>query len=142
MKFLCVPCDSPMILQKTDSAEAGSLDLVFHCPACDYSIAMLTNTGETQLVQSLGVHIGQGNKPVSPMAVLRANLSGIRSPVLNENEGQEIVWTEAAEARLAKHPRFVQPVIRKTYADYSRQRGINEITPEVMDAAQISLSET
>ena len=58
MKFLCVPCDSPMKLQTVGPPERGSLSVVYSCPECGYEMAMLTNPYETQLVQSLGVRIG------------------------------------------------------------------------------------
>src|SRR5829696_2021843 len=58
MKFLCVPCDSPMKLQTVGPPQAGSLSVVYSCPECGYEMAMLTNPFETQLVQSLGVRIG------------------------------------------------------------------------------------
>ena len=58
MKFLCVPCDSPMKLQTIAPPEGGSLSVVYSCPECGYEMAMLTNPFETQLVQSLGVRIG------------------------------------------------------------------------------------
>lgn len=58
MKFLCVPCDSPMKLQTVGPPERGSLSVVYSCPLCGYEMAMLTNPFETQLVQSLGVRIG------------------------------------------------------------------------------------
>jgi hypothetical protein len=58
MKFLCVPCDSPMKLQSVGPPEGGSLSVVYSCPECGYEMAMLTNPFETQLVQSLGVRIG------------------------------------------------------------------------------------
>src|SRR5512133_362173 len=57
MKFLCVPCDSPMTLQSVDPPQGGSLSVVYSCPECGYEMAMLTNPFETQLVQSLGVRI-------------------------------------------------------------------------------------
>ena len=60
MKFLCVPCDSPMKLQTVGPPERGSLSVVYSCPECGYEMAMLTNPFETQLVQSLGVRIGPG----------------------------------------------------------------------------------
>ena len=60
MKFLCVPCDSPMRLQTVGPPERGSLSVVYSCPECGYEIAMLTNAYETQIVQSLGVRIGPG----------------------------------------------------------------------------------
>jgi hypothetical protein len=58
MKFLCIPCDSPMKLQTIGPPERGSLSVVYSCPECGYEMAMLTNPFETQLVQSLGVRIG------------------------------------------------------------------------------------
>ena len=58
MKFLCVPCDSPMKLQSVGPPERGSLSVVYSCPECGYEMAMLTNAFETQMVQSLGVRIG------------------------------------------------------------------------------------
>ena len=58
MKFLCVPCDSPMKLQAVGPPERGSLSVVYSCPECGYEMAMLTNAYQTQVVQSLGVRIG------------------------------------------------------------------------------------
>ena len=58
MKFLCVPCDSPMKLQSVGPPDRGSLSVVYACPECGYEMAMLTNAYETQVVQSLGVRIG------------------------------------------------------------------------------------
>ena len=60
MKFLCVPCDTPMKLQTVVPPDRGSLSVVYACPECGYEIAMLTNAYETQVVQSLGVRIGPG----------------------------------------------------------------------------------
>lgn len=60
MKFLCVPCDSPMKLQAVGPPDRGSLSVVYACPECGYEMAMLTNAYETQVVQSLGVRIGPG----------------------------------------------------------------------------------
>jgi len=76
MKFLCVPCDTPMKLQAVVPPDRGSLSVVYACPECGYEIAMLTNAYETQVVQSLGVRIGpdraiQGNlDPVALFAPL------------------------------------------------------------------------
>ena len=58
MKFLCVPCDTPMKLQTVGPPDRGSLSVVYACPECGYEMAMLTNAYETQVVQSLGVRIG------------------------------------------------------------------------------------
>ena len=69
MKFLCVPCDSPMKLQTVGPPDRGSLSIVYACPECGYEMAMLTNAYETQVVQSLGVRIG----PADASAEARAS---------------------------------------------------------------------
>ena len=87
MKFLCVPCDSPMKLQTVEPPHGGSLSVVYACPECGYEMAMLTNPFETQLVQSLGVRIGPeaGSGPSS------AASAGARTPVADARlpEGEE-----------------------------------------------------
>jgi Proto-chlorophyllide reductase 57 kD subunit len=65
MKFLCVPCDTPMTLQAVGPPDRGSLSIVYSCPECGYEIAMLTNAYETQAVQSLGVRIGPAADPAA-----------------------------------------------------------------------------
>src|SRR6185295_1518284 len=75
MKFLCVPCDSPMKLQTVGPPERGSLSVVYSCPECGYEMAMLTNPFETQLVQSLGVRIGP-----APGASSSASTSASKCP--------------------------------------------------------------
>src|SRR5260221_3306666 len=74
MKFLCVPCDSPMKLQTVGPPERGSLSVVYACPECGYEMAMLTNAYETQVVQSLGVRIGPDQ------ASAEAGASGSKCP--------------------------------------------------------------
>ena len=58
MKFLCVPCDSPMKLQSVGPPEGGSLSVVYACPECGYEMAMLTNTSDTGRPVS-----GRANRP-------------------------------------------------------------------------------
>ncbi len=102
---------------------------------------MLTNAGETQLVQSLGVRVGRsdGAVPVMPMAQIRTHLDGDQATARIEDPASEPIWTAAAEAQLAQHPRFVQPVIRRTYSEYAEREDLREITPEVMEAARQAL---
>ncbi|MCA1837509.1 MAG: hypothetical protein LC674_01625, partial [Actinobacteria bacterium] len=66
MKFLCVPCDTPMKLQTVAPPDRGSLSIVYACPECGYEMAMLTNAYETQAVQSLGVRIGPESDSTAP----------------------------------------------------------------------------
>jgi len=141
MKFLCVQCNEAMKLQKNGGDNGSALNLEFKCPECGYGVAMLTNSGETQLVKSLGVQFGKNESSYSPMATLRSSLtqSKIQQPIV-DSTSKDPVWTKEAEERLAQHPGFVQPVIRKTYSDYARSLGLAEITPELMDNAKHALS--
>src|SRR5688500_15406261 len=115
MKFLCVPCDSPMKLQTIGPPERGSLSVVYSCPECGYEMAMLTNAYETQIVQSLGVRIGP-EIGAGESSTESASTSGAGCPftamIPTEGEAKpgqasepiSVRWTAAAEARLAKIP--------------------------------------
>src|SRR6478752_783849 len=104
MKFLCVPCDSPMKLQSVGPPERGSLSVLYACPECGYEMAMLTNAYETQVVQSLGVKIG----PESDGTAVSTSGSGCpftgMIPGMGESrpgagaaEPTPVRWTAAAE---------------------------------------------
>ena len=141
MKFLCVPCDSPMRLETVDPPERGSLSIVYSCPECGYEIAMLTNAFETQMVQSLGVRIG-------PQVEGEAGTSGGRCPFSAMIPGSEqavpsqagdpipVRWTAAAEARLAKVPEFVRPMARTGIERFARDNGSLEVDEKILDAAR------
>ncbi len=158
MKFLCVPCDTPMTLETVAPPDRGSLSVVYSCPECGYEIAMLTNAYETQVVQSLGVRIG----PETSRDTTKASGSGCpfasMIPVAEEAPaGAERVegapasggargaggakppgleWTPAAEARLAKVPEFVRPMARSGIERFARERGAVEVDENVLDAAR------
>ena len=144
MKFLCVPCDSPMKLQTVGPPERGSLAVVYSCPECGYEMAMLTNPYETQVVQSLGVRIGPeigegasstasagGKCPFSAMipGMEEAQPGQARQPV-------PVRWTSAAEARLANIPEFVRPMARTGIERFARERGAMEVDEKILDAAK------
>ena len=151
MKFLCVPCDSPMKLQTVGPPERGSLSVVFSCPECGYEMAMLTNAYETQMVQSLGVRIGPeasstesttapgskcpftamipGNGEVQPDMALRPGSGQAGEPM-------PVRWTAAAEARLANIPEFVRPMARTGIERFARERGSLEVDEKILDAAR------
>lgn len=156
MKFLCVPCDSPMKLQTVGPPERGSLSVVYSCPECGYEIAMLTNAYETQIVQSLGVRIGPstglGAGPDSGAA--ESSTSGAGCPFAGMIPAMEdapgggearpdqagkpipVRWTAAAEARLAKVPEFVRPMARTGIERFARERGAVEVDEKILDAAR------
>ena len=139
MKFLCVPCDSPMKLQAVGPPERGSLSVVYSCPECGYEMAMLTNAYETQVVQSLGVRIG-------PEADQKASGGGCPFPAMipgadearpvTAGEPIPVRWTAAAEARLLKVPEFVRPMARTGIERFARERGALEVDDQILDAAR------
>ena len=154
MKFLCVPCDSPMKLQTVGPPEGGSLSIVYSCPECGYEMAMLTNAYETQLVQSLGVRIGPDNgvgassgasagAPTSSarcpfpamMPAMEGTLEGAGHAVSTSEEAQ-VRWTSAAEARLANIPAFVRPMARTGIERFARESGVEEVDEKILDAAR------
>jgi hypothetical protein len=155
MKFLCVPCDSPMKLQSVGPPERGSLSVVYSCPECGYEMAMLTNAYETQVVQSLGVRIGpdtgvgassgasaSGKCPftamIPPGAPKPLGEGGGDDEARPGQSGEPITvrWTAAAEARLANIPEFVRPMARTGIERFALERGALEVDETLLDAAR------
>jgi Proto-chlorophyllide reductase 57 kD subunit len=141
MKFLCVPCDSPMKLQTIGPPEGGSLSVVYSCPECGYEMAMLTNPYETQVVQSLGVRIGpeMGASSVAgskcPFTAMMPAMDG--AVEATRHAGPVAVrWTAAAEARLANIPEFVRPMARTGIERFAQERGVLEVDEKILDAAR------
>lgn len=131
MKFLCVGCDEPMKFIKADAPEEGSVSIIFGCPKCNNQIAMLTNPQETQLVRTLGVNIGGGAAPHEPLMLMNTLMTD-RQP----SSDDDIVWTKEAAERLKKAPSFVQPMAKRAIINYAREKGIGEITLQVMDVVK------
>ena len=148
MKFLCVPCDSPMKLQSVGPPERGSLSVVYSCPECGYEMAMLTNAYETQVVQSLGVRIGPAVSPAEgtqaaggkcPFTAMIPGSEEVRpnAPApLDGAQGRPVRWTAAAEARLANIPEFVRPMARTGIERFAQERGAMEVDERILDAAR------
>jgi hypothetical protein len=135
MKFLCVPCDSPMKLQAVGPPERGSLSVVYACPECGYEMAMLTNAYETQVVQSLGVRIGP---PADAAAGEKCPFSAM-IPGTNADRPGELIpvrWTAAAEARLTNIPEFVRPMAKTGIERFAREKGRLEVDEKVLDEAR------
>jgi proto-chlorophyllide reductase subunit len=165
MKFLCVPCDSPMKLQTVGPPERGSLSIVYACPECGYEIAMLTNAYETQAVQSLGVRIGpetsavEASADAGPSAAGRLRAEGASASLAEASaaagcpfasmipatedaqRGQSadptpVRWTAAAEARLANVPAFVRPMAKAGIERFARDNGCLEVDEKILEAAR------
>jgi hypothetical protein len=127
----------------------GTLAAVFSCPSCEREMAMLTNPYETQLVSGLGVKIGGRTVPEQPMELTRTALEGGRPDAFEEAEasggpatetgGRSPAWSPAALERLERVPSFVRGMVKRIYADWARERGIPELTPEIMDRARTDL---
>lgn len=143
MKFLCVPCDSPMKMQSIAPPEGGSLSVVYFCPECGYEMAMLTNPFETQLVQSLGVRIGpdmgvgasSGASSKCPFPAMMPAMEGTLDGAARA-EPIPVRWTSEAEARLANIPEFVRPMARTGIERFARERGALEVDEKILDAAR------
>ena len=147
MKFLCVPCDTPMKLQTVAPPDRGSLSVVYSCPECGYEIAMLTNQFETQMVQSLGVRIGPASATATADSADLAPLAdaGPKCPFAGmvastdkpePSRDGAVRWTAAAEARLANIPEFVRPMARTGIEQFARERGAVEVDEKVLDDAR------
>lgn len=133
MKFLCVGCDEPMRFQAVEGPEEGSVSVTFRCPGCGHRVALLTNPLETQLVRALGVKIGGREVPPKPLEVVSTTLARQREGALQVEEGEGVVWTEAAETRLQRLPPLARPMARMAISRYARERGVTIVTPELMD---------
>lgn len=157
MKFLCVPCDSPMKLQSVGPPDVGSLSVVYSCPECGYEMAMLTNAYETQIVQSLGVRIGPAPNSAAE-GQLRAEGASTGAAVSGETasacpfaamvqgpadvqhrqdaQPPSVRWTAAAEARLARVPAFVRPMAKAGIEKFAAEKGAVEVDEQMLDAAR------
>lgn len=129
MKFLCIPCDEPMKLEESEGPDEGSMSITFGCPKCKNRVALLTNPQETQLVKSLDVCIGGHKGGSQPLGAVMEGLA-------KKKKEDEIVWTEDAEKRLEKVPAFVRQMARMGVIKFAKDKGVKEITPEVMDEAR------
>lgn len=141
VKFLCLECDRQMAFDERAVPGDGTMAAVFKCPDCGRKTAMLANPMETQLVSSLGVKVGGRTVP-------DANFEGIRSGVATgSDEAFEppaaspgaVRWSVEAVERLGLVPSFVRGMVKKIYTDYAKERGIEEMTPAVMDRARTDL---
>jgi hypothetical protein len=132
MKFLCVPCDSPMRLESRSMPEPGSIALVYACPQCGYEFAMLTNAHETQVVSSLGVQLG-GTEPGGGS---RCPMTGMVRGLTETPAETPVPWSAAAEKRMAAVPEMVLPMVRSGIERFARERGYTEVDERVLDEAR------
>jgi hypothetical protein len=152
MKFLCMECDKQMHFAERREPGDGTFTVSFTCPQCGRAIAMLANSMETQLVGSLGVRIGGETLEESePMGFVRTHVDGADRELATGAAGSTSrphdgmtprprpAWSPAAAARLERVPGFVRGMVKRIYGEYAAERGIPEITPEIMDRARVEL---
>ncbi len=142
MKFLCIDCDAQMAFEERRQPGDGTFAASFRCPRCGRAVAMLANPMETQLVGALGVQIGGRELDQAPFEQVRRTMEGrddaFVEPPAEARAGRPR-WSPAAQARLERVPRFVRGMVMKIYGEYAGERGIEEITPEIMDRARVDL---
>ncbi len=71
MKFVCLNCETYMSLEKVEKPQEGSLGVFFACPSCNAKFSMVTNAGETNMMNSLGLKLGAKAEPAASMEGLR-----------------------------------------------------------------------
>jgi len=82
MKFVCLNCETFMLFQKVEKPGEGALGVEFLCPTCKARFSMVTNPGETQMVQALGVKIGGRTTAPEAFELTRETLKdGAECPV-------------------------------------------------------------
>lgn len=145
MKFLCVGCDAVMEFVERRLPGDGTLSAVFVCPECGKETALLANPMETSLVSGLGVKVGGRTVPGQPMELVRSTLETGGEAAFEDGPAERpptpgtVPWNDAAKARLRAVPAFVRGMVKRIYGEYAVERGIREITPEVMDRARADL---
>ena len=145
MKFLCVTCDAVMEYAERRLPGDGTMAVVYGCPACGREIALLTNPMETRLVSGLGIQVGGRSVPDQPMELVRSALASGGDAFADPAPGParspagSVRWSEDARLRLQSVPTFVRGMVKKIYGEYAAERGIHEITPEIMDRARADL---
>ena len=143
MKFLCLECDAQMSFEERRQPGDGTFAAAFRCPACGRRVAMLANPMESQLVGALGVRIGGRELDAEPMELVRTTMRGREDAFVEEEApragGGRPAWSAEARSRLERVPGFVRGMVKRIYGDWAAERGIAEITPEVMDRARVEL---
>jgi len=149
VKFLCVDCDRVMEYVERKLPGDGTMAVVYACPTCDRETALLTNPMETRLVSGLGIEVGGRTVPPEPLELVRSSLEGYdegggRGSERMQGEAEplrpgQVRWSGPASERLQSVPSFVRGMVKRIYGEYAAERGIVEITPEIMDRARTEL---
>ncbi|TAK06854.1 MAG: hypothetical protein EPO39_07900, partial [Candidatus Manganitrophaceae bacterium] len=102
MKFVCMKCESFMTFENVQVPGEQSLGVTFACPTCNAKVAMVTNPGETAMVQALGVKLGGRTAPAEPMELTRQTLKeapdSFSKPAPSPAAQKEMLAAEMAKA--------------------------------------------
>lgn len=144
MKFLCLACDDVMAFAERRIPGDGTMAAVFACPSCGREIAMLTNPMETRMVSGLGIKVGGREVPEQPLELVRSSLETGGGDRLRDVEpapltAGTVAWSDDARERLEAVPAFVRGMVKRIYGEWAAERGIEEITPRIMDRARTDL---
>ena len=153
MKFFCLACERYMSFEASERLERGPLYVTFRCATCRSRFAMVTNVGETQLLTSLGVQLGGRAVEPSPLDFTRSSLASQARNGTAASGGcpfakaappaealaepaEHLRWSPEAEARIVRVPDFVRPMARQAVERLARERGLPEVTADLMDEAK------
>lgn len=81
MKFVCINCETYMNLEKVEKPGEGSLGVFFGCPSCNAKFSMVTNAGETKMMDSLGLKLNARAETPDPMVAALADKVQKAQPV-------------------------------------------------------------
>ena len=180
MKFVCLNCETYMNLEKVEKPEEGSLGVFFACPSCAAKFSMVTNAGETNMMNALGLKL-------APRAEAGASLDGLKAlagngqaaPALDSHTAagpsvstataspakagektsgcpfsamvadmgltsggkpgdvgavtSDFTWSADAKEKLDRLPSFVKPMVQSSVEAFARKQGYKTITLQVMD---------
>lgn len=104
MKFVCLNCETYMGLEKVEKPEEGSLGVFFACPSCNAKFSMVTNAGETNMMNSLGLKLGSRAEPAASMEGLRALAGNSPTASVVDNPTPNAPPVSATAASPAKAP--------------------------------------
>jgi hypothetical protein len=90
MKFVCLNCETYMSLEKVEKPQEGSLGVFFACPSCNAKFSMVTNSGETNMMNALGLKL-------APRAEAAASMDGLRA-LAGNGQTTSAVTKQAASA--------------------------------------------
>ncbi len=140
MKFLCVECDQPMIMQGPVDTEQEAITVIYACPGCERRMALVTNPEETQAVLGFGEEMVGGDEgKCSFLEMVQDSLPSSAYAANSSAEGDPLEWTPGATARLDRVPAFVRGMLRQSIEDLAREKGLTTVDDVLMDEASSTL---